>query len=60
MIEIAYQDEIASAEDLAKGEPIFARIWLRAVVLVGLGLSAAWMYFLGHELVKLCGLALGA
>lgn len=33
--------------------PFFRRIWPQAAIALGLGLTTAWMCFLGYEIIKL-------
>ena len=38
--------------------PIVRQIWPQAVIILGLGLSAAWICFLGYGIVKLIEMAI--
>jgi hypothetical protein len=54
------QANVANAPDLASkaDEPIFQRIWPPAALACGLGLTAAWVSFLGYGLFSLVELAI--
>jgi len=54
-------DEAALTTDLPAAparEPLFRRIWPQAMIVLGLGLTMAWICFLGYEVVKLIEMAI--
>ena len=57
MSEITYEaasTEAAPAHDVAIArEPFLRRMWPAAVIILGLGLSAAWTCLLGYGIAKL-------
>jgi hypothetical protein len=51
------QTQIAIAPTAPVGYPLVHRIVAPAIIAFALGLTAAWIFFLGYELVRLVGLA---
>ena len=59
MSEVTYEvDPTTDVRTAPAREPLFRRIWPAAAIAFGLGLTAAWMCFLGYGLVKLVEIAI--
>jgi hypothetical protein len=56
MSNITQETSPATAHSVPQAEPLVHRIWLQAIVGMGLGVTVAWTCFLGYAVGSLLGL----